>query len=268
MLLKESRVINRDNAPKVLGGLLMVVLSLLIVACTGSLDAPAVEQPEEAQAAPTENPLPPLGATLPSAEGQPEVPAPPVADEAETPASLGEGETRAVATSEAEISSVNVLLLESFPVQVNVMIQGMLPDGCTSIDHIDRQRNNNDFVLMVATARLTTALCMAQRQPFEETVPLDVVGLTAGTYTVTVQGQNQMSSSFELSVDNVLPAGEAPRASESQAGISGIVWEDACQLLQDNTPSAGCVAGEEGGYRADGIFDSEEARLAGALPDA
>jgi hypothetical protein len=264
MLLKESRVINRDNALiKVLGGLLMVILSLLIVACTGGVEAPAVEQPEEAQAVATETPLPPLGATLPPAEGQPEAPAPPVADEAGAPAPPAEGETSAVANSEAEISSVNVLLLESFPVQVNVLIQGMLPDGCTSIDHIDQQRNNNDFLLMVATIRITTALCMAQRQPFEEIASLDVGGLAAGIYTVTVQGQNQMNSSFELSVDNVLPAGEVPRGSEVQAGISGIVWEDACQLLQDNTPSAGCVVGAEGGYSADGIFDSEEARLAG-----
>lgn len=264
MLLKESRVINRyDALIKMVGGLLVVILPLLLVACTGGVEAPAVEQLEEVQTGAIETPLPPLGATLSPAEGETETPAPPAGDEAGTPLPPAEGETEVVITSEAEISSVDILLLESFPVQVNVMIQGALPDGCTSIDRIDQQRNNNDFLLMVPTIRMTAALCMAQRQPFEESASLDVAGLAAGTYTVTVQGKNQMSSSFELSVDNALPAGEAPSEPGGQAGISGIVWEDACQLLQDNSPSAGCVAGEGGGYRADGIFDNEETRLAG-----
>lgn len=220
-----------------LGGLIITLIVLSGMACAGSSEAPVVES--EAPGEVTETPLPPLGAT----------------------ASPAEGAIQAVPLSEAEISSVDVLILESFPVQVNAMIQGMLPDGCTSIDRIEQQRNDTNFMILVTTARLTTALCMEQRQPFEESVPLDAAGLAAGSYTVAVSGKNQMNGSFELSVDNALPEGEAPASGETS--ISGIIWEDTCQLSPDGTPSAGCVAGEEGGYRADGVFDSAEARLAG-----
>ena len=235
---------------KLLGGLIIVVLACLSVACTAGTEAPAAGT--EAQVVETETPLPALGATPPPAEAEVGV----------TPLPA-QGETKAIAVSEAELSKVDVLLQESFPVQVNVAIQGMLPDGCTSIDRVDQQHSNNNFRLMVVTARLTTTMCMAQRQPFEQNIPLDVAGLAAGTYTVTVQGQNQMSGSFQLSADNLLPS-EIPGASaEGQASISGIVWEDTCQLLQDGSPSEGCVAGEQGGYQGDGIFDSGEGRLTG-----
>jgi inhibitor of cysteine peptidase len=45
-------------------------------------------------------------------------------------------------------------------------------------------------------------MCTQIVVPFEESIPLDVVGLPAGTYTVDVNG---VTGSFTLDVDNQLP---------------------------------------------------------------
>ncbi|MCA9900330.1 MAG: hypothetical protein KC433_19200, partial [Anaerolineales bacterium] len=37
---------------------------------------------------------------------------------------------------EASVDSIEILILESFPVQVNVRARGDLPDGCTTIDNV------------------------------------------------------------------------------------------------------------------------------------
>lgn len=102
----------------------------------------------------------------------------------------------------ATVEKVNLVILESFPVQVNVIASGYLPDGCTEIDSIIKSRDGNTLIITITTKRPADALCTQAIQPFEETIPLDVVGLKAGTYKVVVNG---VSSSFELTVDNILP---------------------------------------------------------------
>jgi inhibitor of cysteine peptidase len=44
--------------------------------------------------------------------------------------------------------------------------------------------------------------CIQIIAPFEETIPLEVYGLPAGTYTVNVNG---VQGTFSLEVDNILP---------------------------------------------------------------
>ena len=50
-------------------------------------------------------------------------------------------------------------------------------------------------------------MCTEALVPYEQAVPLDVAGLPAGVYTVTVNG---VSDTFELAVDNVLPTEPTP----------------------------------------------------------
>lgn len=38
----------------------------------------------------------------------------------------------------AQVDEVDVLVLESFPVQVDVLIRGTLPDGCTEVDRLEQ----------------------------------------------------------------------------------------------------------------------------------
>jgi inhibitor of cysteine peptidase len=115
--------------------------------------------------------------------GEPATPTPPAGD----------------GTGLAQVDSIDIVILESFPVQVHVLARGTLPDSCTAIDQISRERDGTTFRVTLTTARSAEA-CAQVLTPFEETIPLDVYGLDAGTYTVDVNG---VTGTFTLDIDNV-----------------------------------------------------------------
>jgi inhibitor of cysteine peptidase len=104
----------------------------------------------------------------------------------------------------APVDSIDILILESFPVQVQVRVTGNLPDGCTALGEITQEREGSTFSVTISTTRPADSLCTEALVPFETTVALDVLGLKAGTYSVTVNG---VSGTFTLSVDNTAPTG-------------------------------------------------------------
>lgn len=103
----------------------------------------------------------------------------------------------------ARVEQIEILILESFPVRVNVIARGNLPDGCTRIDQIEQQRQGNTFLVTITTARPADQMCTQALVPFEQVISLDVAGLKAGTYTVDVNG---VQDTFELATDNSPPA--------------------------------------------------------------
>lgn len=102
--------------------------------------------------------------------------------------------------TQVRVDSIEILILESFPVQVHANLSGSTRDGCVVIDDVAVVREGNAFELRVQASRLDNARCDGQRQPFEQSVALDVFGLRAGTYTVSV---DEVSEMFELVIDNV-----------------------------------------------------------------
>ena len=113
-----------------------------------------------------------------------------------TPTATGE-----MVVGQATVESVEILILESFPVQVRAVVKGYNPDPCTKINEITQKRDGNTFVVTITTQRDRGQACIQVISPFEESISLDVAGLNAGTYTVTVNG---VSEQFTLDVDNVL----------------------------------------------------------------
>jgi inhibitor of cysteine peptidase len=102
----------------------------------------------------------------------------------------------------ALVDSVEVVLLESFPIQAQVIVTGNLPDGCTELHEITVEREGDQFVLTINTRRPTgDVACTEALVPFEETVDLDIEGLEVGSYTVVAQDQE---ATFTLDVDNIL----------------------------------------------------------------
>lgn len=101
----------------------------------------------------------------------------------------------------ASVNDVQVLFLESFPLQVNVGVTGYLPDGCTKIGNVTTQRDGTNFYVKISTLRPKDAICTQALVPFREAVSLDVYGLKKGVYTVDVNGK---IVSFELPADNFL----------------------------------------------------------------
>jgi len=99
----------------------------------------------------------------------------------------------------AHVNEIEILILESFPLQVHVVAKGYLPNPCTQIDQIIKSREANDFTVTIKT-KTSPGPCIQVIQPFEETIPLDVYGLPAGTYNVNVNG---IEDSFTFDVDNI-----------------------------------------------------------------
>ncbi len=99
-----------------------------------------------------------------------------------------EGEPGSVAV----VESIEILILESFPLQVNAVIRGTLPDaGCTTVASVEQVREGNTFTLTLVTTTDPLALCAQALTPFEEVVPLDVQDLPAGEYLVVANGFEQ-----------------------------------------------------------------------------
>ena len=99
----------------------------------------------------------------------------------------------------APVEEIEIVILESFPVQVHVIASGNLPDPCTEISEVLQEREGNTFFITIKTYR-SPGLCIQVLAPFEEIIPLEVYGLPAGTYIVDVNGVQDI---FVLEVDNI-----------------------------------------------------------------
>jgi len=104
------------------------------------------------------------------------------------------------ATNEAQVKDIVIHLMESFPLRVNVVVRGSLPDSCTTLDQFTQELRGNTFVIKILTAPLAGRACAQVTQPFDQVIPLAVEDLKAGVYTVEVNG---VSENFEFSLDNM-----------------------------------------------------------------
>jgi inhibitor of cysteine peptidase len=100
----------------------------------------------------------------------------------------------------ASVDEIDILILESFPIQINVIAKGNLPDPCTEISEVLQEKEGNTFFITIKTYSFS-GFCIQVLAPFEEIIPLEVYGLPAGTYTVDVNG---VQATFDLLVDNIL----------------------------------------------------------------
>ncbi|VVB96993.1 Uncharacterised protein [uncultured archaeon] len=101
----------------------------------------------------------------------------------------------------ATVERIEIMVLESFPVQIKVNARGYLPDGCTRIDGVVKEKEGNTFLVTIRTVRPADAFCTQVIVPFQEVISLDVYGLKAGKYNVDVNG---IKGTFELRTDNIL----------------------------------------------------------------
>jgi hypothetical protein len=191
--------------------------------------------------------------------------------------SATEPEDDGVVEGLAPVEDIDILILESFPVQVNVVARGNLPDGCTTINEVTQERDGNTFRVTITTVRPVGMVCTEALVPFEKVIALDVYGLPAGVYTVDVNG---VSDTFELTVDNVLqepveePSAEPtavptalPTVPPALGSIGGQVWHDLCKTPYETVavPPAGCVKLPDGSLLANGLLEAGEPGLAGVV---
>lgn len=107
----------------------------------------------------------------------------------------------AQATNLVAVDSVQVAILESFPVQVNITVTGNKSVPCVELLPPAISRQDNLFIVVLAETQLGPAeSCIAMIDPFVTTFALDVLELPTGTYTVRVNGQ--VENTFTLEADN------------------------------------------------------------------
>lgn len=177
----------------------------------------------------------------------------------------------------AAIDSAETLIRESFPIQVALLVRGDLPDGCTILDQRSQTRNGNAFSIELTTRRDPNARCTEALVPFEEQFELDVLDLKAGTYTININGIVQ---TFVLTNDNTIspPTTSLPTVTPVPSptienirlfSISGSIFHDLCAVAEaadadgEEIISAGCVEATDGGFSANGIYESNEPPLIG-----
>jgi inhibitor of cysteine peptidase len=161
---------------KTLLNLILALMVGLMVACT-----PTGNDGGNAAATPTTDPNAPVSSDDPTTEPEP---------------------TGEIITGTAMIDSVDLLMLESFPLQMTAHVTGNYPDGCTGLGTVTQERVENIITITVETARPADRMCTEALVPFAENISVDINGLLAGEYAVIVNG---VEATFTLDTDNVLP---------------------------------------------------------------
>lgn len=110
--------------------------------------------------------------------------------------------------STARVEELDIRILESFPVQVQLVVKGALSDSCEKLNPIETDRYGQIFTVTLTTHRLGE-ICLEAEVPFEKVIPLEVNGLQAGVYTVSV---NELHDQFELQMDNIAPSSQSELA--------------------------------------------------------
>ncbi len=156
----------------------------------------------------------------------------------------------------AFIESIEIWLLDSSPMQVNVNVKGSFPDDCTTLNEINQSRAEYSILISISTKRPVGVICTQQLHPFDINISLDISGLESGLYTIIVNGINE---TFTLVHDD---ASSAPLAS-----LGGIVWHDLYAVGGGEggaplMPGPGCIPADNF-YRANGIKEPGEPGLEG-----
>ena len=241
-----------------------LLMAVLMVGCAAPAGAPAATTVppavEMTPLSPTEEPAAPT--PLPAAPTAPAVPETPTAE-------IGTGETSpdVLDTGTAVVENLEVRFLESFPVQVQAVVSGYLPDGCTTITSVEALNAGTTFRIRMTTERPADAMCTMAVMKFEEVVPLETAGLPAGTYDVRV---NDLMATFELAGDGgaaLPPVGEQTGAGmHPDAGVHLFV-ETPTQFVLANVDVPIYDAPRAEGIEIGMIAGGQIARVTGASPD-
>jgi hypothetical protein len=87
----------------------------------------------------------------------------------------------------ALVESVEVLVLESYPPQYNAVITGNFRNGCESIGN-STQLVTGNLIEVAVGVQSEGEICTMALVPFKENISLETEGLSAGNYTLSVNG--------------------------------------------------------------------------------
>lgn len=86
------------------------------------------------------------------------------------------------------VADVHVDIGVGSPIPVDAFISAELPDICAQLAEVKVERSQFEFQISLLTTSSTEADCQRDTLPFRIAVPLNMVSLPAGTYTVKANG--------------------------------------------------------------------------------
>jgi len=124
--------------------------------------------------------------------------------------SSGEQPTPVVSYSDAPtgyqpitVDKVEVEVGVGSPIPVFVIVSGNLPDPCSQVEHTEIKQDGSNFIInLFATPDKggpAVDSCIKDPIPFTMSIPLNVIDLPAGSYSVTVNGSR---ADFKLDTAN------------------------------------------------------------------
>jgi hypothetical protein len=88
------------------------------------------------------------------------------------------------------IDSADLLIMESYPVQISLQISGNLPTPCHSFhSEVAAPDDENRIQVTVWSEADPAAMCAQVLEPFEEGVSIPMTGQPDGTYSVWLNGE-------------------------------------------------------------------------------
>jgi hypothetical protein len=98
-----------------------------------------------------------------------------------------------------DVDQVEVEVGVGSPIPVHVDVSGNLPDSCAQVEFTEIRQEGTNFMITISTVPSDADGCIQDGLPFKILIPLNVVNLPAGSYSVDVNGT---SAIFELDTAN------------------------------------------------------------------
>ena len=97
-------------------------------------------------------------------------------------------------TAPLQVDSVEVEIGVGSPIPVSVVVSGNFPNTCAQMGQVSQQLTGDGIEISILTSTPDGQECADDLLPFRTSIPLNVVSLPNGTYTVNVNG---VRTSFE-----------------------------------------------------------------------
>ena len=91
----------------------------------------------------------------------------------------------------AGVEQFDIVVLETDPVQVRVVVYGWMSDSCMTIRNFEQSREGRLISLKIITTRPADVMCAQMIKRFRETYPIETRDLPPGTYTLDVSGKQE-----------------------------------------------------------------------------
>jgi Tol biopolymer transport system component len=85
------------------------------------------------------------------------------------------------------VDQVEVEVGVGSPIPIHVKVSGNLPDICSQVEHTEIRQDGSNFIITLSATPFQEG-CLKDTLPFRTSIPLNIIDLPAGSYSVTVNG--------------------------------------------------------------------------------